>query len=298
MATERPITYDGIGVGSIEFETPNQIDARRLGADRLSILFPIIMHLEMRGDPTKEARYPPQPLLSNLSASVWYQDQFLGYARHRGFFTGGSPRSNQPGHLVWNESRATLAFYEELRGERPPSIRFDVSGELCYVKDVLGVRVQTEPKPMTANVEVTYSRDAWVAMLRLLKVADIVIVEVPLPEDAPPGWATVWEALRRAREAFEQGGRHGWTTCVLSVRHALEAWEALGEPEATWPDDRKQREALSKQERLKRLRWSLHQAAHPVAHADQPQGFEEWTREEARFVLSQLCGLLRMRHRD
>lgn len=207
----------------------------------------------------------------------------------------------QNGVLVWNGTLDTLALFERARTDRPPRLRFDVHAEVCnLVTDdpnamPIAPRYRMEPhRIFIGGVEVEYAPHVWAAMLRELKVLDLVVVEIPLPAALPARWHPVWEEVGNARTALAQGGEAGWRACVVHVRNTLEAWRQI-EDEQPWPATPKEREALSKHERLSQLRWSLHQAAHPAVHVGDARPSEVWTREEAKFMLATLCWLLAMR---
>lgn len=94
----------------------------------------------------------------------------------------------------------------------------------------------------------------------------------------------VWEGLRNARIAFEQGESTGWKGCVMGVRLALENWQKI-EPEDLSQNEKTKR---TKRQRLDHLRWSLLQIGHFLSH----NGAEECSRDDALLLLSTLSRLL------
>jgi hypothetical protein len=146
-------------------------------------------------------------------------------------------------------------------------------------------------RPNAGNITVTYPKEVWVMMLRVLGVAENVLVEVPLPGSPSPDWDGVWKGLIDARSAFEQGGSTGWKACVTGVRLALERWQKIEKEQmgAGWvKPNQNDLQARTKKERFDNLRWHLIQAAHLGPHT----GAEEWTRDEALLMLSTLSALL------
>jgi len=297
------VFFEGVQVGSITFEeAPRNLIAHRT-AGGFALGMPFTVRLKMAGSGA------PQPLLSDMSGGLFVQAgqgqiHHLGYARCDGYFLGSVPESRSSGHLLWTDSLPALAFYEEIRAGKPPQMRIDLRAEVCYLvpygdptspKPVPGRQIRTSPWHVTGTVDVIYPTEVWGQMLHALKVVDTVFVQVPLPSDPPSGWESVWREVATARDTFERGGETGWTACVVAIRRALEAWDAI-EPEKMWPGWQRpseaQREAWAKSDRLVGLRWHLHQAAHPAAHA----GPEKWSRDDARLMLSTLSALLALRN--
>lgn len=298
MAPQASVDYAGRQIGTITFDQPNSLAARRVGGG-FAIDLPITVALAWQGGAT------PRPLLTNIGASLSYQTpegvvQHLGYGACQEFFEAAIPSSGHSSVLVWTGDLPTLALYERARADRPSRLRFDVHTELCHLVPVsanvapTAPRVRTEPHRVFSSLEVDYPVHAWAGVLRELKVLDLVVIEVPLPATAPERLRAVWAEVGKARNAVAQGGEAGWTACVVHVRKALEAWDKI-EDEKLWPAKPEERKALSKRARLARLRWSLHQAAHPAVHIDDGNESDVWTREEAKFMLSTLCSLLAMR---
>jgi hypothetical protein len=190
---------------------------------------------------------------------------FCDTSHQGGQYVGKSPGNpyKRSAQMTWLGSFAELGYYENLRAGGP--VRFDLhfEGQLCYLfslnnSDRMG---RTQPEPFYSHVGsavLTYPREVWVNMLRELGVAENVLVEIPLPGTRPPGWDVVWEGLRNARIAFEQGGSTGWKGCVMGVRLALENWQKI-EPEDLSQNDKTKR---TKRQRLDHLRWSLLQIGH------------------------------------
>jgi hypothetical protein len=297
------VYFEGFQVGSITFEeAPRNLTAHRTAAG-FALGLPFTVRLKMKGTGA------PQPLLSGMSGELFVQARQgqmhrLGYARCDEYFLGSVPEGQSSGRLLWIEGLPGLAFYEEIRAGNPPEMRITLRAEVCYLvpfgdpaapMPVPVRQIRTNPWTVMGTVDVRYPTEVWGQMLRALEVLDIVFVQVPLPSDPPSGWESVWREVAHAREAFERGGETGWTACVVAIRRALEAWDAL-EPERMWPGWQRpseaQRDAWAKTDRLVGLRWHLHQAAHPAAHT----GPEGWSRNDARLMLSTLSALLALRN--
>lgn len=285
-------TPDRITRGSITFDpAPSDLSAYRTGAGfALSLPMTVTLGLNNRNDPC--------PHVSHIRATLSYQTESggickVGRASTNESFVAGTPHSTTPGELVWTEPLASLAYYEKLRGGKPPRLKIELRGELCFlVPRQLGPhRLRTEPYEIFGDAEVTYPIHVWANMLRQLGVAEVILLEVPLRSDAPTGWDGVWRALQDARSALDRGGETGWRDCVVAVRRALEEWGKI-EEERMWPNwkgpTREERDEWSKRERLDGLRWHLHQCAHLAPHSDA----RDWTREDAILLLSTLSGLL------
>ncbi len=286
------VLFQRNGVGTITFDpSPKELKAHRT-AGGFAVEFPMTLRLGMNRSQLPQ----PQPLLSNISATLFLGTDRIGEARCEGhlFFGSqggdGADVSGASASLVWTDVITALPSLEQLRGERPLQLTIELRAELCYLLPSSGPRVRSEPCSVYGTAHVTYATQVWATMLRNLGVVDYVFAQVPLPSDPPAGWDGVWRELSRARDARDVGGDAGWSGCVVAVRRALEAWQKI-EPEKQWPTTREERETLTKKERLACLRWSLHQAAHPAAHT----GEDEWFKADAQFMLVTLCGLLAAR---
>ncbi len=296
------IFFEGTPVGSITFEeAPRDLPGLRT-ATGFALGLPFTVRLKMAG--SRE----PQPLFSGLSARLLAPAggadiQYLGRADCDEYFLGSVPEPASKGNLLWSDSLRALALYEEIRGGKQPQMKMEVRPEVCYLvpypeggvsRPLPGRQLRTSPFQVSGTVDLSYPTEVWVSMLRQLRVMDYVLVQVPLRSDPPAGWDAVWRELIHGRDAFEQGGTTGWTACVVAVRRALEAWDAI-DPVRMWPGwqgpSEEQRREWAKSDRLLGLRWHLRQAAHPAAHA----GPDGWSREDARLMLSTLSALLAVR---
>jgi hypothetical protein len=200
--------------------------------------------------------------------------------------------------MTWRGSFIDLAYYNKLRDGGPVQFFVQPEWRLCYVfyrkMGEVDHTFSTLPewrRPSPWEVSVGYPKEVWVKALRSLGVAENVLVEIPLPICPSSDWDGVWEGLRNARDAFEQGGSTGWKNCIMGIRLALERWQKI-EKEHMGPGwkapSMQEREARTKKERFDNLRWHLYQAAHRGAHT----GADEWTRDDAVLLLSALSALL------
>src|SRR5229473_919068 len=223
MVNSVEVRIAGNIVGSITVEpAPTHLRAHRTaGGFRLHL--PLTIRLAM-----KEAdKY--RPLVTNVWATLSVQDgngqiHHLGQARCDGLFLGAYRESVQPGELIWSDVLAALSYYERLRDGRPARMRFDCSGEACHLFS-MSQWVRTEPQAVSGQAEVEYPAHVWVTMLRELKVAENVLVEVPLPGIPPNGWENVWQA----HLAAHPGASWSRAEALLMVS-TMREWTGLTEP--------------------------------------------------------------------
>lgn len=179
------------------------------------------------------------------------------------------------------QGRGSVELIENLAVTVPPEGTRDI-----------GIRTMLEP--ILIQRSVSFPKDAWIEAVRGAGLSRTVCVEIPLPAAQASEWTSVWNALDEARRHFEAGGTTGWNACVVAVRKALDAWQAIeGEKVDKKPGTppRQDLEAQSKRERLDDLRWQLRHCANLAPHSHH----EEWTREDAAFMLASLLGLLAIR---
>ncbi|HEY3807181.1 MAG TPA: hypothetical protein VGL61_31485 [Kofleriaceae bacterium] len=213
-------------------------------------------------------------------------------------FVAGNPDSEHPASLLWRAPASVLEHLEQARNGAPIALTFQARGSVSANLPPFGgpgLSMRLPPQSFGGNISVEYSRDAWTTMLKKVSFGLHVLVEVPLAPAPPAPWNDVWQALREAHESFDQGGTTGWSSCVRSIRLALERWQAH-EREQQGPGwnapARQDREQRTAHERIDNLRWHLLQCAHRAAHT----GADEWSRDEAVLMLSTCAALLRYRN--
>lgn len=240
-------------------------------------------------------------MITNLRATLFVQnyetnsDVQLGIAKDDSWYFAGYDSEIR---LIWTDALSALALIEKYRNGKPPQFRIEFRAETCWLLDHIDMqgrhRIRALPQYTGGNAKVTYPMETWIKMLRELKIAENILVEIPLPGVPPAPWDKVWNALVEARNAFDQGGSTGWKGCVTAVRLALEEWQKI-EKEDMGPgwaapshNDLRNR---TMQQRVDNLRWHLVQLAHLGAHS----GAENWSRDDALLMLSTLSALLSVR---
>lgn len=289
-------------VGSVTFdESPRRLHAERT-ADGFRLQLPTTISFK------KVPKGEPLPLVGNFRGLIYAGEDSgpkiqVGEMRMEDWHVGGfyeRPEHagvyEQTSYMVWSGSLAQLAVYEKIRDGRQPKLEVRFTGEFCVLLRTQHEYYSARSEPHSfhhrhGNLLLSYPKETWVEMLRGLRVAENVLVEVPLPGSPTPDWDEVWRGLVDARNAFEQGGSTGWKGCVTGVRLSLEKWQKL-EPEDKGPGwvspSVTDRQARTKKQRLDNLRWHLLQIAHLGAHT----GAEDWTRDDALLMLSTLSVLL------
>lgn len=297
------ITINGENVGTVRISS--QLPWMRRTAT--GFLAHIPLEITLRDHPRTELRaqsdVPQRVLLSTLFGTLFTvnakgQEALLGSVRSERSYQGPSaPHPPISGQLVWEGSFAELAFLERYREGQRPKFYLELVGTACLLIQLPGkiydLRSNEWESFGRSNFE--YPKEEWIKCLRAMKIADNVLVEIPLRSTPPAPWDGIWEGLIEARDAFEQGGITGWKGTVTASRLALERWQKIEKEQmgpggtAPSPADRQQR---TKQERLDNIRWHLLQLAHLGAHS----GSEEWTRDDAVLILSVLSALLAERN--
>lgn len=208
---------------------------------------------------------------------------------HNPWFYIGRPECSKTTSLVWTGTAQALAYINKIRDCKAPRFQIHLHGEYyrLYETSDPHSRTQGEPEEFYGQVEISYPVELWISKLRQLRLAENVLVEVPLPTSPPSPWDDVWRALIEARDSFERGGATGWKGCVTAVRLALERWRNI-EKEDTGPSETR---PGTKRQRLDSLRFHLLQCAHLGPHSDA----EEWSRDDALLLLSTLSALLAQR---
>jgi hypothetical protein len=301
--TALEIMINGENVGTVRISS--QLPWMRRTATGFLAHLPL--EITLRDHPRTELRaqsdVPQRVLLSTLFGTLFAvnakgQEALLGSVRSERSYHGPSPlHSSIPGQLVWEGSFAQLAFVERYREGQRPRFYLELAGTACLLiklpEKIYDLRSNEWESFGRSNFE--YPKEEWVRCLREMKIADNVLVEIPLRSAPPTPWDEVWGGLIEARNSFEQGGTTGWKGTVTAARLALERWQQIEKEQmgAGWtapsPADRQKR---TKQERLDNIRWHLLQLAHLGAHS----GSDEWSRDDAVLMLSVLSALLAERN--
>jgi hypothetical protein len=280
------ITLRGEIVGSVTFDQPD----KALGGVRTASGFRLYL-------PATITFHPPQDqsplLLENLQATLSASNVEIGVARYPEALR--SVIGKRSFSFVWDWTMVALVVYERIRAGHEPEFSITLSGEIRYLLSGQGWKeVCSIESAFHEPGVVRYSREAWANTLRAMNLRDSILVEIPFKFDPPSGWEPVWQALRDARDSFDQGGSTGWKNCVNSVRHALEEWQNIEKEEQGPGWQRPSSGDLrgrTKEHRMDNLRWHLIQCAHLAPHTNA----DDWTRDDALLALSTVCALLAVR---
>jgi hypothetical protein len=264
-------------------EAPPRLEGRRT-ADGVAITIPASLRLKWNEEYLA--------MVSNLRADVYTENGLeLGQAVSHDYFRPSKPEGNFQANLTWRASFAALAQFEQKRNGQPPVLVLHCTADVSHLQPPPPDRYVTfataPPAPRRNELRVRYPREKWVDLLRELKVAENILLEMPMPPARPAPWDKVWNAVLDARKSFDQGGETGWKSCVTSIRLALEAWREI-EKTDFGPE---KKEDWTKAQRLNQIRYALLQMAHLAAHSPA----SEWTRDDAQALLAMLSGLLLMR---
>lgn len=296
--SEVRVDFDNDHVATIRFGNADRIRAILLGAG-----FEIQLPFDIQF--TSRSNEKPIPVIDRLRADISVNTQTdgraIGFAFDDCHYEGnGAPDYPRQGYLRWIGGMGDLKIFSDLFDIHGTTVMLGVRGEcrLCIEAnpDRRFYSHISIAKPIDGTFALNYPRETWIKILRDLGVADIVVVEVPIPNSASPQWEPVFNALQEARTYYEQGAATGWSACAGRVRFALEQWQKI-EKESMGPGWQSptvpQREARTPKERIDNLRWHLLQIAHQAPHTS----IDSRNREEAGLLLTTLSSLLALRLR-
>lgn len=280
-------------VGTLDFEESNEA-LKRLGARRTASGFvfwpPAALKLKRQtGD--------WQPMVSNVRADIFYDDNKgfqLGVGRDDTFYVPGVREYEQDLTLAlaWYGTDEILQIIDKRRNGGPAKLWIKCTGEICVVPSDPSQNVlRSSPEQFHRDFKVEYSADAWTSLMENVATVGAVLVEVPVRNDLPPAWDSIYTALKEAKRHIARGGDDGWKACVATVRTALEEWRKIETEDqgpgwhAPTPTDRA---ARSKAQRRDGLRWHLLQYAHLAHHSPS----DHWERNDAILAFATLSALL------
>jgi hypothetical protein len=135
------------------------------------------------------------------------------------------------------------------------------------------------------DVMVRAEQSAWIEQLNGSGAMHVILLEVAMPmTGASRERKAVFEHLRHAQQLFASGL---YSECVAECRKAAEELQN-GLSAVPWKNlpERNDREALSKDERLRTLIGTIHLYAHLAAHSVSRGGTWDYTRADAKMVLA------------
>ncbi len=232
---------------------------------------------------------PRRPLgyVTEIHLTVFQEGVEVGSGREPGFHWGEGYRSFA---VVVHLSARAIGAIERVRNGGPLRFRFKIGGKTGVVTNAshtIEEAVCSVPLLFEHDIDVEYSRDRWIDLLRSTMWGDNFVTEVSLPVQADPPWDEVWRALKLAREALDRGGPTGWKACISECRSALEKWRDI-EPLDTGTGAASN---LTRKQRLDVTRQAIHRYAHDSVHSLA----DTTTRAEAVMVLGTVSGLLGIR---
>lgn len=261
--------------GSLDVEVEKIEGGRGIGHYRLQV------HLKLSGNNL------PDCTVVELHGSI-----LISQGGHLGDLRPANPPVDlrgpffPPATLVMDLDHRRLEGLEALRGGEGVDLSINISG-----------RVAAGEKSATFHLQERYpiNQGTWVEILGHMGYADILLLEVPVPQkqDAP-ALAGAIEHLRSAVK-FVQGGDN--RTAVGTCRKALEALaEARGDANSSVlknPDLFVRTRDMDKADRLRVVRYALKVFTHPAMHADEVSAEISYDRDDAVRMVAMLAALLR-----
>ena len=152
----------------------------------------------------------------------------IGRLRSDHLYQGASNDHEFPASMDWHGTLTALAEYERLRNGRPPSWTVRIAGEVHLLTVAPGKALQVGDAPYTffGQEQLRITTEAWTSIVQQLGILNLILIHIPLPDQAPGPMTPVWSALQAARDDYATGGTAGWRGCGIHLRQALTDWEA------------------------------------------------------------------------
>lgn len=190
-----------------------------------------------------------------------------------------------------NESRTSSALFLPLQpGQLATIENIRGTGDLDFELLCMGIGSDEHgAHRLQDSLSVHVPRSDWLKKLRDAKARDILLLEVPLPllRRSKP-WAAIAKDLQRAEEHFRNGDNHA---CVSSCRAVIQElghhkfkkrdWSA-----ALLDQLANGRKDMTKAEREAALWGTLRHYTHQAHHGSSEGGEADYSRAEARMVLT------------
>lgn len=193
--------------------------------------------------------------------------------------------TEQVGHLDlrFHLSSTAFACLEARRDGRPVRIGLNFQASLHRVGSYVRTHDENIPRRLHAHIAIEVARDAWLTALRETRLAQTILLEVPLPDAAPGAYDASLRALAQAHRALEQGGKAGWQACARDVRTAVEKW-----PGTRARGSIRYEQSMDLHARMAVLR----EAVLVVTHDAQHQLEDHWHRADALALFAAAASLL------
>ncbi len=217
------------------------------------------------------------------------EPQVLGWAWPERTFSvrqKDSSSRNTPQFLLTLQP-AQLKGIEELRGISDLKFELHANG--------IGYD-QNGEAPVEDTWQFVVPRSKWIEQLGRANARDILLLEVPLPfPDAADETAKIGHIFKNAEEQFRGGN---YTGAVAEIRKFVEALGKWRFEQEHWAGKslsqlatKNEREAMSKHERETALWATIRHYTHPAHHVDSDGSTSEFSRSEAKLILTLVAAL-------
>jgi len=192
-------------------------------------------------------------------------------------------------------SRSIARLEEERKGG---AATFEAYVEVEVVKYVPSAKPNGTWRPIAIPLESNYCRDSmrwtipkeqWIDILEKVGYRHSFVVEMVMPRDAPTGWESVWNLVRRAEANLHSGL---YSEGGLAIRQALEAWDKIEAGLDVTAVKSSEREKWTVEQRLSGIRYAIKLYTHAFVHDTTPA---RWTRQQLLLALTTVSSLLNLR---
>lgn len=208
----------------------------------------------------------------------------LGFARPEGPFEIRTHphQSNQGASLALAVQPSQIAALEALRD----------AGDLSFELQVLGMGAQAvcETLPIHDTLRVYVAQSDWIGTLRSAGARDHLLLEVPIPLEAPSEqWRHAIESFRQAEQHYRHGDYHA---CVNACRTVIQELGALRFDNEEWSNAKlglfepSRRNDLDKAERESGVWAAIRHYTHLSHHGESEGGAYNYSRDEAQLILT------------
>lgn len=238
---------------------------------------------------TTHGRKPEEAVdVSNIGGELWVRGKdancYLGYMKHMKAYDPVKTRE------LTNSREIQLEI--ELDSSRIEAIeKIRHGGELIFTLEIQGAATceqGMDTQSVTGQLQYRANQSTWIEILELMRYKRTLLLEVPVMSNEISTHFP--KAVKHLETAQTQLLKGHFREAVGACRDVLESLtKALGDKTNQTKNKIKDavdnQSQLSKEERLRLVRWALITLTHPARHADKVAEKMEWGPEDARAII-------------
>ena len=288
MNSEADIMHDHTRIGRLMLSSDSVLSAREAG---LTYLLGLSVKLMLDASGSEDKLFMLDRFATRVAVSAGglpnrYVAEIPVYCSPTSIRSNHYP--SEPSLAIeWHLTKPEFALVEKHRGRTAPRFEFTFEYTVQQFNKVAGTPysyVVEAPEARRTTFAFQPSIEAWIGIIQRLHIAELILFEIPISV-TDSGRAELNLAIKKAVDHFYHGGSLGFKEVVANIRIAMEkAAPILGVPPAK---DIPKGDEATRNDRFYLSWYALKKLTHLAHHEP-----DEWSRDEAQYVLSSFLSLM------